>query len=160
VHQKRLLLVQYSVHFGDVLVQVAQLQGFGAGTGVGFGVGGGGGGGGETVLGVGRGVGVECAAGVGCAVGAGGLVADGGGAEGLPGSTARLGTASGGDVAGEDACDPDFWAVSSPVAVGDGSGVPRAPMVRSVAVVALSAPAPANEPRLPSSVQSRLIAGI
>jgi hypothetical protein len=152
VHQKRLLFRQWLVHDGDVLVHVAQLHGSGgAGVGVGFGVGD------ATGLGVGVGAGFGRGVGLGCGVALGGLV--GAGVDEEVGSVVRLGSDRGTGAAGDAACGARC-AARSPVAVGEGSGVPRAPMVRTVAVVALNAPLPARDPRRPSSVHRRLIAGI
>ena len=87
----------------------------------------------------------------------------GGGLDGDPGAVDGVGTApdtSGVGIVAETLGAVDPTELSNPVALGEGIGLPRPPTAMTVAVVAVSAPAPIQEPTLPSSLQRRPTAGI
>jgi hypothetical protein len=154
VQNTRLSPRQWFVHIGEVLVHPAQLPGPGGGDGGGGGGGGvacGGGGGGGAGFGLGFGFGCGAGRGVG-----GAAATDGRGV--VVGPDVR----AWGSVRPADGvvCADDPVDASTPVTAGDGSGLARLPSVMSVAVPALTAPAPATDPRWPSSVHNRVIAGI
>lgn len=132
-------------------MHVAQLHGSDGGGGVGVGVG----------LGVGRGVGSGVCLSLGIGVGFGdGLADDVGVGRAVTGGRVTAGVARSVGVDDGVVCEIAPCDVRRPVALGDGTGLASPPTVSTVAVVALSAPLTTQDPRRPSSVQRRLIAGI
>ena len=157
------------MQLGEGLVQVAQLQGLGPGVGLGVGV--------PTEVGAGVGWGVADKGLLGAGVfevalgpleGSGVAVTpepEGAAVTDEPDPLDGELVGASDDVGALDGCEAEGWAmdcceVSEPVALGAGTGLAVLPAAITAAAPTESAPVPAHDPILPSSLQRRPSVGI